>query len=79
MFSAVFRKVRTDLLHSHRRGVPLAVARGVHSAPSSLPLRQRLLAATPSLQAGLVASAATSIFVMAMCLMLCVVLAVRGG
>lgn len=83
MFFTVFHRVRADLLTARAGGVPRAMtARAPRaSAPpvDSRSLRERLAAAAPSLQAGLVATAATSIFVMALCLMLCVVLAVRGG
>lgn len=81
MFSSVFRRVRAELVAARDHGVPVAIAAGPPrgTAPSAAARRSRWLAFAPTLQAGLVASAATSIFVMALCLMLCVALVVRGG
>ncbi len=81
MFSTVFRRVRAELVAARDRGVPMAVVASERRraiAPISA-RRSRWQALAPTLHAGLVASAATSIFVMALCLMLCVALVVRGG
>lgn len=81
MFSTVFRRVRAELVTARDRGVPVAVVASAKRGPS-VPVtarRSRWHALAPTLHAGLVASAATSIFVMALCLMLCVALVVRGG
>lgn len=93
LFSVVFRRVRTELLVARNHGVPRAVisgggARWAKSDPtlsfaSSIGrggggLRARFAGGMPTLQAGIVATAAMSIFVMALCLVACVVLAVLG-
>lgn len=81
LFSTVFRRVRAELVAARDRGVPRAVvarAKRCSTAPVAA-RRSRWHALAPTLHAGLVASAATSIFVMALCLMLCVALVVRGG
>jgi hypothetical protein len=81
LFSVVFRRVQQDLVASQSRGVPMAVvARGggvVRADEGSW--RERIAASMPSVQAGIVATAATSILVMALCLTACLVLAVVGG
>lgn len=83
MFSSVFRKVRAELRAARDRGIPVAIAvaagRPRAVGPSAAGRRSRWMALAPTLQASLVAAAATSIFVMALCLMLCVALVVRGG
>lgn len=86
LFSVVFRRVRAELTAARNHGIPRAViagsgARWVHSDPTLAAgpgLRARLAGSMPTVQAGIVATAATSIFVMAMCLLACVVLAVLG-
>lgn len=85
MFSVVFRRVRAELTATRARGVPMAVIASYRSAGGAQRrgedggLRARLVHAMPTLQAGIVATAAMSIFIMTLCLIACVVLAVLGG
>jgi hypothetical protein len=79
MFSVVFRRVRAELTASRARGVPVAVIashRGHPRGGEGGGLRALLAHGMPTLQAAIVATAATSILVMTLCLIACVVLAV---
>lgn len=84
LFSVVFRRVRTDLTMARNRGVPVAViantvrARARAGASLRGGLGARLASSMPAVQAGIVATAAMSIFVMALCLVACMVLVVLG-
>ena len=86
LFSVVFRRVRAELTAARNRGVPVAVIsvrRGAGSAAGfggghGSSLRARLAGSMPTVQAGIVATAAMSILVMSLCLIACVVLAVVG-
>jgi hypothetical protein len=81
MFSVVFRRVRAELMTARARGVPVAVIASHRGHPRGGEggrggLRAVLAHGMPTLQAAIVATAATSILVMTLCLIACVVLAV---
>jgi len=85
LFSVVFRRVRAELTAARNRGVPVAVisyrrggAAAVLGGGFGSSLRARLAGSMPTVQAGIVATAAMSILVMSLCLIACVVLAVVG-
>lgn len=89
LFSVVFRRVRAELTAARNRGVPVAAIsyrshrRGAAAGPGSVgsfgsSLRARLAGSMPTVQAGIVATAAMSILVMSLCLIACVVLVVLG-
>lgn len=87
LFSVVFRRVRAELTEARNRGVPVAViahrrnasaAQGSGGSSFSGGLRARLAGSMPTVQAGIVATAAMSILVMALCLIACMVLVVLG-
>lgn len=83
LFSTVFRRVRADLQAARDRGVPVAqVARyggraSVEALGGRRDLGARLAGAMPTVQAGIVAMAATSIFIMVACFAASMFLAVR--
>jgi hypothetical protein len=79
IFLVVFHRVREELTIARSRGMPLAVvARRGGPARSEARLRSRLADTMPAVQASLVATAATSVLVMGLCLLACLVLAVLG-
>ncbi|MEZ4362606.1 MAG: hypothetical protein R3B48_20615 [Kofleriaceae bacterium] len=85
MFSVIFRRTRDDLVAARRFGIPVAIARpAAPFAPRPATsarlasLRGRLATGMPTVQAGIVAFAATSVLVMSICLIACLVLAVAG-
>jgi hypothetical protein len=83
LFSVVFRRVRGELIAARSRGIPRAVV--AHAPGARNPrwaddggLRSRLAHSMPTVQAGIVATAATSILLMVLCFAACLVLAVLG-
>jgi hypothetical protein len=88
LFSTVFRRVREDLVAARGGGMPRAYVAAVAGSvpPGRSPgepgrgagWRGRLVASVPSVQAGIVATAAASILVMVFCLVGCLALAVLG-
>jgi hypothetical protein len=77
LFSTVFRRVREELVTARNRGVPRAFVPPPLGSPGA-GWRGRLVASVPSVQAGIVASAAASILIMVFCLVGCLALAVLG-
>jgi hypothetical protein len=89
LFSVVFRRVRAELTAARNRGVPVAAIahrshrRGAPAGPRSIArfgvgLRAGLAGSMPTVQAGIVATAAMSILVMSLCMIACMVLVVLG-
>lgn len=80
LFSVVFRRVRGELIAARSRGIPRAQVANVAGTrwADEGGLKSRLAHSMPTLQAGIVATAAMSILLMSICFVACMVLVVLG-